>query len=280
MKKGRKILLLVLLIACCAAFAAYILLIQQSEDHVAPEISFQTEELLVSVEVTEQELLEGVSAWDDRDGDVTAGIVIEGISNISKDKRATVTYAAFDGSGNVAKAKRTLQYVDYQSPRFSLTAPLVFRSGISFDVNNYLHAEDLLDGDLDDKIKATLVGGEGSITDVGVHEVEFRVTNSMGDTIYATIPVEVYQAGTYNATVELSENLVYLEKGALFTAASYLQALKIPSGEILLQDSPKDVTIQIDTDVDTSVPGTYSVAYTVKSGSYTGYTRLVVIVEE
>lgn len=280
MKKGRKILLLAAFVLCCAAFASYILLIRKAEDHVAPEISFQSEELQVSVEMTEQDLLEGVSARDDRDGDVTAGIVIERISNISDDKCATVTYAAFDRAGNVAKATRTLRYVDYQSPRFSLTAPLVFRSGMSFDVLNYIHAEDLLDGDLDEKIKATLVGGEGSISDVGVHEVEFRVTNSMGETIYATIPVEVYQSGTYNAAIELSENLIYLEKGALFTAERYLVSLNVPSGEISLQGAPMDVTIQIDSDVDTSVPGTYSAAYTVKSGSYVGYTRLVVIVEE
>lgn len=282
MKKSKKKgwILLTVLVLCCAAFAGYVYMDWRETDHKAPEITFQTEELQISVDETEEALLEGVTAWDECDGNVTVGIVVEGVSNISADQRATVTYAAFDRAGNVAKAQRTVWYVDYENPRFTLSQPLVFSSGKSINVMNYIGAEDAIDGTLDDQIKATLVGGEGNLTDVGLHEVEFRVTNSMGETVYLTIPVEIYQTGAYNATLELSENLVYVKKNSQFVEKAYLQRMKAGSQEIMLGTTTDDVSVQIESDVNTRVPGTYCVEYTVKSGTFTGHTRLVVVVEE
>lgn len=272
--------LVLITVLCCFAFAAYRLYSKLTDDHSAPEISFQSDVLEVSVGASEAELLQGVTAWDARDGDVTASIVIEGISNLSSNQLATATYAAFDQAGNVSKAQRTLHFVDYQSPRFSLSAPLVFRGGTSFDVLNYVRAEDVIDGPLDDKIKATLVSGETVITEEGVHEVEFRVTNSMKDTVYLTVPVEVYAAGTYNANVVLSDYLVYLKQGDSFDRSAYLEEFRFGSEVISLSGNNSGVSVSYDSDVNTGIPGTYSVAYTVKSGEYTGYTRLIVIVEE
>lgn len=278
-EKGKKVAVLFTAL-CCAAFGAYYVLSRQAADHAAPEISFQSGEIEVSVGVTEAELLYGVAATDKRDGDVTGSLVVEGISELSPDQTATVTYAAFDKAGNVAKAERTLRYTDYQSPRFTLSAPLVFRSGISFNVLNYVGAEDVIDGTLDDRVKATLVSRESSITTEGVHEVEFRVTNSMDDTVYLTVPVEVCPSGAYNATVELSENLVYLKQGARFEPNSYLKTLRVSGEKIDLRNANDRVSVSCSSDVSTNTPGTYSVAYTVKYGNYTGYTRLIVVVEE
>ena len=278
-EKGKKVAVLFTAL-CCAAFGAYYVLSRQAADHAAPEISFQSGEIEVSVGVTEAELLYGVTATDKRDGDVTGSLVVEGISELSPDQTATVTYAAFDKAGNVAKAERTLRYTDYQSPRFTLSAPLVFRSGISFNVLNYVGAEDVIDGTLDDRVKATLVSRESSITTEGVHEVEFRVTNSMDDTVYLTVPVEVCPSGAYNATVELSENLVYLKQGARFEPNSYLKTLRVSGEKIDLRNANDRVSVSCSSDVSTNTPGTYSVAYTVKYGNYTGYTRLIVVVEE
>lgn len=272
--------LLLLTILCCAGFGAYWFFKTQTTDNTPPEISFPAGELEISVSASEAELLNGVTAYDSRDGDVTGWIVVESVSGLSSDQLATVTYAAFDRAGNVAKAQRTLRYTDYQSPRFSLSAPLIFRSGKSFDVFDYVVAEDVVDGTLDSQIKATIVSGETSITSEGIHEVEFRVTNSMRDTVYMTVPVEVYPAGLYNATVVLSDYLVYVKQGSSFDSASYLRTFQMGAQSISLSGSQGDVTVSYDSDVNTSVPGTYSVTYTVKSGTYTGYTRLIVIVEE
>lgn len=278
MRKRRKSSWIVLAVValCCAAFAGYVFTIKQQTDRLAPEIFFSAEELTVSVLAPEEALLEGVIAWDERDGDVTDRVVVESVSSITAQAQATVTYAAFDQAGNVSKARRTVCYKDYESPRFTLSQPLVFTSGRVFDVMNYVGAEDAIDGSLDDRVKATLVGGDGNLSEEGLHEVQFRVTNSMGETVYLTAPVEVCPSGAYNAELEISDALVYVRRGAVFIESFYLQGMRVGTREIPLAEA----AVQIQSSVDTSVPGTYSVEYTAQSGAYTGHTRLVVVVEE
>lgn len=280
MKKMRIRALLLVTFLCCLGFAVYLFLSQRMVDSVPPEISFVSDTLQVSVLASDAELMEGVAAWDDQDGDVSAGIVIEGIDGLSSDQTARITYAAFDRSGNVAKARRVLQYTDYQSPRFSLSAPLVFSDSASVNLLNYIGAEDVVDGTLDDRIKATLVKTDTALSEEGVHEVEFRVTNSMKDTAYLTIPVDIYPAGLYNAVVTLSSYLVYVERGSSFDPRDYLGRFQKGTETISLKDNTPEVSVSCDSDVNPNVPGTYSVRYTVKSGAYTGYTRLIVVVVE
>lgn len=278
-KKGGWALLLLTLL-CCLGFAVYLVLSERMVDKTAPEISFTSEILDVSVNDSEEYLLTGVSANDEQDGDVTSSVLVEGISALSANQTATVTYAAFDEAGNVAKATRTLRYTDYHSPRFSLSTALVFRNGTSVNLLNYISAEDMIDGVLDDRIKATPVSKEYSINEVGTYDVEFRVTNSMRDTAYLTVPVEIVPTGLYNATVVLTDYLIYIKEGSAFLCEEYLKELQIGAEKISLQGNPSDVSISYDSDVNTNVPGTYSVAYTVKTGSHSGYTRLIVIVGE
>lgn len=278
-KKG-KWALLVITVLCCLGFAAYLVYTRQIADNTPPEISFTSDLLEVSVEASEDDLLAGVSALDAKDGDVTNSILVEGISGLSSDQLAIVTYAAFDKAGNVAKSQRTLRYTDYHSPRFSLSAPLIFRSGSSFDLLKFISAEDVMDGILDNRIKATLVRGEGALNEEGIYEVEFRVTNSMRDTAYLTVPVEIYPVGLYNATVTLTDYLIYVQPGDLFDYNDYLDTLQVGTETISLSSIPSDVSVSYNSDVNLNTPGTYSVTYTLKKGSYTGYTRLIVVVEE
>ena len=278
-KKG-KWALLVITVLCCLGFAAYLVYTRQIADNTPPEISFTSDLLEVSVEASEDDLLAGVSALDAKDGDVTNSILVEGISGLSSDQLAIVTYAAFDKAGNVAKSQRTLRYTDYHSPRFSLSAPLIFRSGSSFDLLKFISAEDVMDGILDNRIKATLVSGEGALNEEGIYEVEFRVTNSMRDTAYLTVPVEIYPVGLYNATVTLTDYLIYVQPGDLFDYNDYLDTLQVGTETISLSSIPSDVSVSYNSDVNLNTPGTYSVTYTLKKGSYTGYTRLIVVVEE
>lgn len=280
MRKGRIWMLMVITALCSLGFAAYLFSSRQIVDSTPPRISFASDTLQVSVSASDAELMAGVTAWDDQDGDVTASILVEGIAGLSSDQFATITYAAFDRAGNVAKAQRTLQYIDYHSPRFSLSAPLVFRSGSSFNLLNYIGAVDVVDGVLDDRIKATMISTESALTEEGTHEVQFRVTNSMKDTAYLTVPVDIYPAGMYNATVTLSDYLVYVEQNSRFDYLDYLESFQKGAEKILLKDNSSNVSVSCDSDVNTNVPGTYRVTYTVKSGSYTGYTRMIVVVEE
>lgn len=78
-------------------------------DRTAPVISFADEQRLVYTEnMQEEELLQGVSAVDDIDGDVTDSVLIEKISDTA-DGNVIVTYAVLDSSNNVRKRSRIFE---------------------------------------------------------------------------------------------------------------------------------------------------------------------------
>ena len=91
----------VLLLATCATL--YI-----RDDRTAPELNL--EEVAYSYEegISEQVLLEGVSAWDAQEGDITDRIVIEKIVADKAHNKAIITYGVADSKGNVCKASREL----------------------------------------------------------------------------------------------------------------------------------------------------------------------------
>ena len=301
MKKGWIWLIMLALPLCSIATGLYAFADLLAEDKSAPTITVAEETLELSVMAEESALLQGISAWDNRDGDVTSNMVVEGISNVSSDGRVKVTYAAFDRAGNVAKVTRNVQYTDYSSPVFGLKRALVFGGGSTPDVTGYMTAEDVVDGRLDNRIKGTLVSDTNSLSYAGLHEVEFRVTNSLGDTARIKLPVEIYPANEYNAMLELTDYLVYVKKGSAFDAKSYLKALSIGAAEYSLKEKSADVKVSIngasglngsgddvhfikvdmEDAVDTMVPGIYSVTYKATMDErYAGYTRLNVVVEE
>lgn len=282
-KKRNWLLAAVCVLLCGAATLGYTLAFVAGDDHTAPVILLESEILELSVTDGEDVLLQGVSARDSRDGDVTAGILVEGISHIADDHTATVTYAAFDSAGNVSKTTRTLQYTDYTAPRFGLNRALVFSAGTSADVLDRVTARDVVDGDISSQVKGTLVSDTGGLGQAGVHQVDFRVTNSMGQTVHIVLPVDIYATGSYNATLELTDYLVYVKKGGTFDADACLETLTAGMTEYSLRGwKLKDnIKVTMDSDVNTAVPGVYSVAYTVTvNDRYTGYSRVCVVVEE
>ena len=273
--KGKKALFALVLL-CCAAFAVYRCLGSRHIDREPPQITMEQDELSLSVGDPKERLLEGVRAQDVQDGDVTDSIVVESVQGLVSDKRFTVTYAAFDAAGNVSKAQRTVFYKDYTAPRFALSAPLIFREGTSLDVFAPLEAEDVFDGSLKDRIKGTLVSGETQIAQAGEYTVEFRVTNSLGDTAYLTAPVEVLLAEDGGAELTLSSYLTYLKKNAAFVPEYYVTGLSA-GGQIISLD---EASVQITSNVDMTRAGTYWVDYAARYGQKTARTRLLVVVED
>ena len=274
--KGKRALLALVLV-CCAAFAVYRAEGAKRVDREAPQITMAQDELRLSVHDGEEKLLDGVTAQDAQDGDVTDSLVVESVRGIVADKRFTATYVAFDAAGNVTKAQRTVYYEDYVAPRFSLTAPLIFLGG-AVDVFAPLEAVDVFDGSLKDRVKGTLVSGESQISQAGEYTVEFRVTNSLGDTAYLTAPVQVLPAGNSGAELTLTSYLIYLKKNTAFAPETYLKELTA-GGQTAALDG-RGVSVQIDSAVDMTKAGTYRVDYTAAYGQYTAHTRLLVVVED
>lgn len=99
------------MIILCVALGAGTAAVAVSSDRKGPEI-----EVPSGADVTYEEgsdtafLLEGVTAVDDRDGDVTSSLVIENIFLSDDHTSASVIYAAKDSHNNVTKVTRRVNY--------------------------------------------------------------------------------------------------------------------------------------------------------------------------
>lgn len=283
--KRRNLILTILLAICLMLFGLFWLYNRSRTDSKAPQITVEQPDVIpeVSVQDPQSVMLEGMTARDDRDGDVTDLIIIEKITKLDAAGQVQVSYAAFDRSGNVAKTQRIFQYTDYEGPRFSLSAPLIYNAGIQFDILSNMQANDWLDGDIRHRIKTTMMDST-YLTEVGVHQVQFRVTNSLGDTESLILPVEVVEAGNYKGQVQLTDYLIYLSAGAEFDPQDYLQTYVHQSSSISLTSGiPDELELWTQNIVDTDTPGVYTVTYTMKyssgGSSSMGYTKLIVVVE-
>ncbi len=286
--KPGNLVLLVLIAGCLLVYKGYQRLDWMWTDRQPPMITVTMPVLETSVKASDSTLLQGITATDDRDGDVTASLIVESVVLLDTDGTAQVKYAAFDRAGNVAKAVRTVRFTDYVRPRFTLNGPLMYVYGTGFDVLHTIGAQDVIDGDLQHRITAVSVDGE-TITTQGTHTVRFKVTNSLGDTVKEELPVEVYAPGTYNAKLTLTDYLIYLPKGSAFEAGRYLDAFTMGNNSVSLQTGNMEgYTAKISGLPDMQTPGVYAVDYRIgyqeQSTSairqeYLAYSRLIVIVE-
>lgn len=283
----RNLFYIALILLCACVFVLYLAIHQSQTDTQPPTISFSGEMLAVSTQDPREALLQGVTAKDDVDGDVTDSAVVADIRLADKDGTIQVTYAAFDKAGNVTKAVRTAKYTDYRSPRFSLNASLTFAYNSRFDIFSVVEAEDVLDGDISHRIRITSLD-ESAIATVGDHLVELKARNSLGETVSLIVPVEVYAAGTYAATLTLTDYLIYLPVHGELNEEDFLNEYTRANTTVSLQGAlPEGYSVEIESNVQPDVPGVYTVEYratqTVGVGNniktYTGYAKLIVVVE-
>lgn len=287
MRKRTNILLILLIVICLTVFLGYRILDRIRTDTQPPEITLRNEALTLSVTDPREALLQGVRAEDKADGDVTDSLIVESIELLDSTGRANVSYAAFDEAGNVAKAQQEFRYTDYVSPRFVLDTPLLYRLGSNFDILSTINAEDMIDGNIQHRIRATSLD-ETAITALGSHDVQFQVSNSLGDTVNMVFPVEVYDPQMYDAALTLTDYLIYMNAGDDFKASSYLGTFTLQGKETKLGGSvPSGYSLKTTGTVQTDTPGVYTVEYLLtytesndtNSRKYTGYSKLIVIVE-
>ena len=85
-------------------------------DKTIPEITIPPGILEVSLSADRSELLQGLSAYDKKDGDLTDTIIIESISRFTEPGVAMVTYAVCDSDNHVGSASRKIRYIDDTAP--------------------------------------------------------------------------------------------------------------------------------------------------------------------
>ena len=272
---------------------------KQREDSSGPVITMEEDTITVSVSDDESALLQGITATDRKDGDVTDSIVVESLSSFISDARRTVTYAAFDSDDHVTRKSRSVVYKDYTKPEFRLTHPLQFPTNTK-ELLSGLTIKDSIDGDITSSVKF-LPQGEFSVETPGTYQVEFRAINSAGDVIIMNAPLVIYDPGSPRGPqITLTDYLVYLEKDSDFHPENYLDTIKLNreydivpgEGNYDMDPQPKDERIvvgtnhiEIENKVNMGAPGTYTVTYsrTVDAGNQemvTGSVQLIVVVRD
>ena len=302
MKKFR-IIWLVTVILVTVLYLGYQAAENKKEDSSVPFFVMEKDSLEVSIHDGDEVLLQGITALDEKDGDVTDSILIEKISNIYGGGKRLVTYVAFDGDNHVTSTEREITYTDYTSPRFSLTGSLRFRSGSTINLDEIIKVTDCLDGDISDKVKIQL---ESSISSrvTGIYEIIYQVTNSAGDLAELPIQYEIYQPQANEVTLNLREYLIYYDGDTDYGA--YLESLAVGTELYLFSETgesaggededeeegdtaddstegaanqiPRD-RVNIQSYVNPEVPGVYPVYFYYESDSYVAAETMYVIVE-
>lgn len=271
-------------------------------DNSQPVITLASESVTVSVKDGESAILEGVTAEDAGDGNLTDKIFIESRRNFIEKGKFNVTYAVADSDNHVARATREVIYSDYVSPQFELTEPLEFPNTKSaqedIDIAANLSAHDVIDGDISNKIR---ISGEYTMNShtIGDYPMEFVVMNSMGDTVTLPVTVKIYESsasplpkinlkkyllnvpvGTKVDLDSMVESIEYRgvtyikeEDGAFYSGDynSNGEAIMIPAGRISYSGQ-----------VDFREPGVYEITYTYSDSEeeLTNNTRLYLAVYE
>ena len=263
----------ILFLVVLAGFVSMRVFLTLTEDTSQPVISVPEGVLEVSIHADDADLLAGVTAHDEKDGDLTALVVVESISAFIGEDTCMVMYAVADGDRHVAKATRLLRYTDYTPPHIYLNRPLVFAVGERVDFREMVGAVDCIDGDISDSI--TFVASDYTSANAGVYTLSVQVASSRGDNQYYDFPVFVEATTPLAPEIRLRENLIYLPVGAQPDFASYVEGV-YQKGELL-----PGVETLINTDCDPLVPGLYTVQYFAAAPSgAVGHTVLTVIVEE
>lgn len=96
-------------IALCLAAGGTAAYLHLKSDRQGPEITI-TGELIYQNGMQEEDLLQGVTAWDEKDGDVSDTLVVETVTVDTAEQTAVIHYAARDAENNIVKATRKVAY--------------------------------------------------------------------------------------------------------------------------------------------------------------------------
>ncbi len=246
-----------------------------NRDASVPVITSDREVLEIPCDYTQDQLLEGLTATDATDGDLTDQIIPGTFSRFISDGICEITYVVFDSDNQPGTLTRRVSFTDYHPPRFTLSEPLVFvvQEGSYSAAMSRIGAWDMLDGDLTDWVTQTDTNLNYSTA--GTYTMTVQVSNSFGDTSSVGLPVHVVSAESA-LEIRLTSPIVYLTEGETIDPDAYVEAVTDSDGNSLGTEA-----VESSSGVDTETPGCYEIHYTVSDSSgNTGETWLTVIVEE
>lgn len=270
-----RILLLICAVLAVSLFAVSEAIAWGKRDPTPPQLTAETDVVEVPCAYTREDLMKGIRAWDEEDGDLTDQVVLSTFSRFLEDGVCNLTYVVFDNADQAASLTRKVRFIDYHAPRFTLSAPLVYEEGTGSynEIVGVLGAQDVLDGDRTEWIVRTATNL--NFQTAGTYSVSFEVSNSFGDNSSVQLPVHVIPTQMGEGGIALNTGLVYLELGQSLDPTQYIQRVTAADGSEL-----DPATVEISSQVNAQMAGCYEVHYEVEDFQGNLYeTWLTVIVE-
>ena len=272
------------------AFIIFNIVNKVTTDSTPPVITSESDTVTVSVAAEESELLAGLTATDDEDGDLTGEIMISSMSNFTEPGKRTVSYVVFDASNNASTLRRNLEYTDYTAPQIKLTQPLRYSLNEMEDASltENMSVQDCLDGDITSQIRAAY-NDAVYVQQTGDYPVTVQVSNSAGDTCTVNLTVTVTDTADENENKKyyplLSQYIVYTEVGGSVDYASLITGFERNGTEYLFEEGDDNFMpgsrddVKISGNVNFDQAGSYTVDYqfTTRDG-VTATTKLAVVV--
>lgn len=302
----------ILAMAFLALAGGYVQYNRSKQDNDPPQITMDSDLIECLLDASQEDLIAGMTAIDNKDGDITSHIIVNDIIIREEEENPEknlfdISYVVFDSSNNMSFASRTLKYDDYYSPRFQIKEPLRFGAA-TIDFSEIISAEDCIDGDISNQISIEMSKEFLSAYSFGSFECNVSVTNSLGDTSVLPLTFEVVDTASdvesSRPLIYLNEYLVYVKAGKKLNEKSYLDYLLIDNywyqivddKELEVEDTrefgygysnknygrfiPKSA-IKVKSNVDWNTPGIYEVKYSIRhpEEGTKGTAKLMVIVE-
>ncbi len=267
-----RIAVIVLFVLTSITFSGFFIHQRRTLDNTLPEITLDTDFIEVNCDATNEDFLKGVTATDEKDGDLTSKVIVESVSRFIEPGVCEVKYAVCDSNNHVARATRKVRYKDYEAPKFTLDNSLCFSLYENINISSLIGAVDSIEGDISENVVITSPDYTSAVT--GIFTLELSVANKKGDTSTLSIPLIMEDRPLSAPVIELKEYLVYVDKNKRFNFEDYIVSATDRNEEDLTDQ------VKIDDNVNFSESGTYTVHYFVTDkNDAEGHAVLTVVVE-
>jgi len=150
----------------------------------------------------EVNLLTGITADDDVDGDLTSEIIITGEVNVNSVGVYILYYSVSDKAGNSTSTRRDItvvDVVDIEPPVISGVSHVTLEQRATFDSLAGISASDNVDGDITDSVQ---IIGDFDITMPGFYQLTYQVSDQADNNTTITRDITVVAADSPLTTSE------------------------------------------------------------------------------
>ncbi len=244
----------------------------------APVISSDVDEIKIRCKYKEEDLLQGLTAYDIEDGYITDKILVGSFSDFTERGVSSLEYAVYDSDDNIAVFRRKVVFTDYAPPRITMSEPWVFKATDSIynKPSLTLKGTDMLDGDISKHI--LISSADLDFSKPGKYTASVYMKNSFGDEVTMDLPIHILDPGQSGYVIELTKPLIYAKIGETILPEQYLSAVRNEYTSEIIPAEEYELTIN--SNVDTSEAGVCEIQFTAVSsdGVQRGETWLTVVV--